>query len=371
MKQSKFHLTFAFTLLGLVLASLLAGCNRPSGQSQTTPTPNITQVYQTVEARLTVSASLPLDSPTPQVSATQQTTPAQTPMTPSPSAPAPSATAQAPLASVTAQRLCDQASAGTPIDITIPDDTTVQAGLSFVKIWRLVNVGSCTWDTSYAAVFFSGEQMGAPAVVPLKGQVAPGQSVDISVEMLAPSASGSYQGNWKLRNGANVLFGIGPNGSAPFWVRILVLATASVTPSPSPTSPPPSVTPTITPSPTQPPIQVSGPAQLNPNDQLDLDSLQINPGTGQDLVYARNASSQLTLTALETAGLSVFGSSQPDSQACKADDLSQSPLLLDDLSSGTYLCYRTGENRGGWARLVSFDAASGVLNLEILTWALP
>lgn len=360
-----------FIALALGWTILLAGCNRPTRESQTSPTPDVTQAYQTVEARLTESASTILASPTPQISATLQTTPTLLQTTPSPTASAPTATQGQPLPSPTTQRLCDQAAAGTPIDVTIPDDTTIQAGQSFVKIWRLVNAGTCTWDSAYAVVYFSGEQMGAQPVVPLKGQIAPGQSVDIQVDMVAPLSPGSYQGNWKLRNNSNVLFGIGPNGSAPFWVRVQVLATASVTPSLTPTVPPPTVTPTTTPTPTQQAVHVSGSAQLNINDRLDLDSLQRNPASGQDLLYSRSETNQPILSTQGDAAFSVYGSSRPDSQSCLVDDLSQTPLLLENLASGTYLCYRTDQGRWGWARLVSFDNSGGALNLEILTWALP
>lgn len=365
------RLTWIIVTLLLVLPVSLTACNRPNQQNESTITPNITQVYQTVAARLTENASTPLVSPSLPFTPTLQATPTQSQITPSTTQPAPSATQSPPQNSPTSQKLCDQAAAGTPIDVTIPDDTTIQAGQAFVKIWRLVNVGSCNWDSSYAAVFFSGEQMGAQAVVPLRGQVAPGQSVDIQVDMVSPLVPGSYQGNWKLRNNANVLFGIGPSGSAPFWVRIQVLATASVTPSPTTTNPPPTVTPTITPTPPQPAVQVSGPAQMDLGDQLDLDTLQLNPGSGQDLVYARNLNNQPELSVLGNAAFSVYGSSRPDAQSCAADDLSQTPLLLEALNSGTYLCYRTDQGRMGWARLVSFDTVGGPLNLEILTWALP
>lgn len=371
MIQAISRITSITLTLMLVLSVLLTACNRPNQQAETTITPNITQVYQTVEARLTENAATTLASPSPEFTPTLQTTPTQAQTTSSTTQPAPSATQSPPQNSPTSQKLCDQAAAGTPIDVTIPDDTTIQAGQAFVKIWRLVNVGACTWDASYAAVFFSGEQMGAQAVVPLRGQVAPGQSVDIQVDMVSPLSPGSYQGNWKLRNKANVLFGIGPGGSAPFWVRIQVLATASVTPSPTTTNSPPTVTPTITPTPPQPAVQVSGPAQMNPGDQLNLDTLQLNPGSGQDLLYARNQNNQPELSVLGSAAFSVYGSSRPDSQSCAADDLTQTPLLLEALSSGAYLCYRTDQGRWGWARLVSFDTSGGPLNLEILTWALP
>ncbi len=52
--------------------------------------------------------------------------------------------------------------------------------------------------------------------------VAPGATVDISVNMTAPSGNGHYRGNWKLRNASGGLFGVGTSGSYVFWVDINV-----------------------------------------------------------------------------------------------------------------------------------------------------
>jgi hypothetical protein len=109
-------------------------------------------------------------------------------------------------------------------DVTVTDGTVFAPGTAFVKTWRLKNIGTCTWTTSYAAVFYSGSQMSAPAVVNLPSSVAPGASVDISVNMVAPSAPGHYVGNWKLRNASSVIFGIGPTYTGLFLVDIQVTA---------------------------------------------------------------------------------------------------------------------------------------------------
>jgi len=122
--------------------------------------------------------------------------------------------------------LCDQAQF--IADITIPDGTTLAPGTAFTKTWRLKNIGTCTWTTSYALVFVSGDALGAPAVVNLPSSVAPGATVDLSVNMTAPTSAGHYIGYWKLRNAAGVLFGIGAAASQSFWVEINVSATASV-----------------------------------------------------------------------------------------------------------------------------------------------
>ncbi|MFH1524331.1 MAG: Ig-like domain repeat protein [Chloroflexota bacterium] len=113
-------------------------------------------------------------------------------------------------------------------DVTIPDGTTFSPGATFVKTWRLKNIGTCTWTTSYAAVFVSGSQMGAPVAVNLPTSVAPGATVDITVNMTAPSASGHYRGNWELRNASGGLFGVGASASYLYWVDINVNVLYSV-----------------------------------------------------------------------------------------------------------------------------------------------
>ncbi|MBN2116511.1 MAG: hypothetical protein JW730_08070 [Anaerolineales bacterium] len=107
-------------------------------------------------------------------------------------------------------------------DVTYPDGANVTLGGTFTKIWRLKNVGTCTWTTSYALVYVSGERFGAPAAVALPTSVGPGQTVDLAVNLTAPNQSGHYRGFWKLRNASNVLFGIGPDASAHFFADINV-----------------------------------------------------------------------------------------------------------------------------------------------------
>jgi hypothetical protein len=115
---------------------------------------------------------------------------------------------------------CDAASFVS--DVTYPDGSIVSRGSTFTKIWRLKNVGTCTWTTSYAVVFVSGEKFGAPDAVSLPSSVAPGQTVDISLNLIAPNAEGHYRGNWKLRNASGMLFGVGTSGDSSFYVDVIV-----------------------------------------------------------------------------------------------------------------------------------------------------
>jgi hypothetical protein len=115
-------------------------------------------------------------------------------------------------------------------DVTVPDGTNFPPGATFTKTWRLKNVGSCTWTTSYQLVFFSGEQMGTVSSVSFPRNVAPGQTVDISVNLTAPSSPGSYRGYWMFKNSNGTLFGIGTQANKAWWLEIRVSgATATST----------------------------------------------------------------------------------------------------------------------------------------------
>ena len=99
-------------------------------------------------------------------------------------------------------------------------------GASFTKTWEIQNVGSCSWNSSYALVFANqGNAMSGPASKQLtSGTVGSDQKIQVSVDLKAPTTPGTYRGYWKLRNGAGVTFGTGPSDSA-FWVEIKVVGT--------------------------------------------------------------------------------------------------------------------------------------------------
>jgi hypothetical protein len=193
----------------LFLALVLSACNLPaSTQEPEGPGAVLTAAAQTVEANLTQLAV----QNTPTVSVQLTSTPVLVTVTPAVASPtAGSPTSGAPAATGTSD--CDDADFVT--DVTIPDGTVLDQGESFTKTWRLKNAGTCSWTPSYAVVFSNGDSMNGPASQALTANVNPGQTIDISVNLKAPSTSGNYTGYWKLRNAAGVMF-------ATFYVDIKV-----------------------------------------------------------------------------------------------------------------------------------------------------
>lgn len=108
-------------------------------------------------------------------------------------------------------------------DVTYPDGSIVARNNTFVKIWRIKNIGTCTWTSSYAFVFNGGDSLSGPSAVALAGTVNPGQYIEIPVTFTAPNKDGNYRGYWKLRNASGVLFGIGAQADTAVWVDIKVI----------------------------------------------------------------------------------------------------------------------------------------------------
>jgi len=103
-------------------------------------------------------------------------------------------------------------------DVTIPDGTQVNAGTTFTKTWKFKNTGTCPW-TNYLLAFASGDKMNAPDTAPIP-QTLPGATVNVSVDLVAPSADGTYTGYFTLQSadGQQVSIGI----EKTFWVQIVV-----------------------------------------------------------------------------------------------------------------------------------------------------
>ena len=106
---------------------------------------------------------------------------------------------------------------------------SVQSGSGFTKSWRFQNSGNCAWAADYSLRFvfgnITGANMGGRAVS-VGRSVVSGQTIDLSVNLIAPSAAGTYQGFWQMYNTSGIPFGV------RVWVGINVLGPPTATPPP-------------------------------------------------------------------------------------------------------------------------------------------
>ncbi len=90
-------------------------------------------------------------------------------------------------------------------DVTIPDGTEITAGQPFRKTWRLLNAGTTTWRSGYQLTFFKDNQMSGVSNVALPA-AKPGEEVDISVDLVAPTTPGIQRSTWKPRTDNGTFF---------------------------------------------------------------------------------------------------------------------------------------------------------------------
>ena len=103
-------------------------------------------------------------------------------------------------------------------DITVPDNTQFKAGETFTKTWKFQNTGSCTWK-DYTIAFFSGDKLDSPESFPVPETEA-GSTIEVSVDLTAPTNDGAYTGNFELRDAKGKVVSLGSEPT--FWVKIVV-----------------------------------------------------------------------------------------------------------------------------------------------------
>lgn len=92
-------------------------------------------------------------------------------------------------------------------DITVPDHTLLQAGETRKKTWRVRNTGVTTWGEGYTLRHVRDDNLSTVDRIPLP-PAEPGQSVDISIDLTAPSSPGEHKTSWKPFNSQNKDFGL-------------------------------------------------------------------------------------------------------------------------------------------------------------------
>ena len=104
-------------------------------------------------------------------------------------------------------------------DVTVPDYSHFDQKAGFTKTWRVKNIGTCTWTSDYQAKYAHGDAFGGATPVPLSTTV-PGATIDISVNMVAPSRDGKFETFYQLVNAAGDPIPV--DDGATIWALITV-----------------------------------------------------------------------------------------------------------------------------------------------------
>ena len=254
--------------------------------------------------------------------------------------PAPQPHEPSPEPTATLEEICD--AAGFVKDVTIEDGEEMYPGEAFTKTWRLSNLGDCEWNEDYDLVFDEGASMSAPASVPVtKGIIDPGDQVDVSVEMIAPSEDGVYKGTWQMRNDQNEVF-----TSGGFWVEIEVVEVGVYSSKSS--------------------FQVAQTAEA------DLEDGTSPPDETADFVFTVAAANDKRITPQNGATFLLMGEERPEFGTCFQADLEDDYIQVDSDLVEQFVCYETDEGRLGRFEVVSLTPNDitqiQTLTLRYVTW---
>jgi hypothetical protein len=219
----------------LALVIILVGCSGPTVVAP--PTPDIpavrTEAVQTVVAKLTIEAALN-PSPTAEApQAPQVITATQAPTEtaqPEPTATTAATSTSAPAGGTTGGTTSGGSTTGgstsggsvvypTATRRTGPDQAqfvsqdptdgrVYNAGNEFDGTWTFKNIGTSTWTTGYEYRFAGGTNLAKERIYTLPKRVAPGDSVTLITDMVAPASIGRYVSNWELVNENGDVFAV-------------------------------------------------------------------------------------------------------------------------------------------------------------------
>jgi hypothetical protein len=218
------------TISIFILLALLAGCGVPAAGAPTTTVDTQalrTEVALTVIANPTIQFALnpPPNTPTSPPTATQALVILNPTETAVPTL-APTATFTLPAPTVTFTPIAPQSKVVQP---TVPQSdqallmyakpaayTHFQPRDPFDAVWTFKNVGMKTWTHEYFLTFAGGEEMANKGEVAMvSGNVHPGSTTQLVLDMVAPSSAGTYTAKFAFYNDNRFVFGV-------FYIVIIV-----------------------------------------------------------------------------------------------------------------------------------------------------
>jgi len=207
MKQKPY---LPYFLITVALIAVLSACGSPEAAAPTLDMNLIfTQVAETIAVQYTQTAlAVPTATNTPE--------PTVTPL------PSPTLSQQLPIATFTivppqnlsavtayptiSSTAYDCYDAALVSDLSIPDGTKFDPGDTFEKSWRLSNTGTCDWTADFKFAYVGGDLFGSDTTK-IRQRVNVGNTMDFSLQLVAPSGSGTVVSNWQMATDDGHLFG--------------------------------------------------------------------------------------------------------------------------------------------------------------------
>jgi hypothetical protein len=121
-------------------------------------------------------------------------------------------------------------------DVNVPSGTVFEKNQAFRKTWKIQNTGTCNWTLLYTLVPAGGNALGGEATR-ISTPVRIWNWSELSVDLQAPNAPGTYTSYWRLANGQHLPFG------ATLAVTIVVKDVVPTAVPPTSTTVPPTATP--------------------------------------------------------------------------------------------------------------------------------
>ncbi|NMB92969.1 MAG: hypothetical protein GYA26_02025 [Flexilinea flocculi] len=104
-------------------------------------------------------------------------------------------------------------------DVTFPDGSMTLPYTTFTKSWYIQNTGTCTWNSKYKIVYYSGDNVGTAKSFPLftSDKIAkPGESIIASVKLYAGEGhNNDYTTYWSLQSDDGEIFNGGTAQNIP------------------------------------------------------------------------------------------------------------------------------------------------------------
>ncbi len=203
------------TLLGAAILMAGTGCGPSAAELTPTIDPNMirTEAVSTFSYSLTQTA---LAKPTNTATLTSSPT----------SSPAPIRTGTALTQAVGGPATCYGLVYAQ--DVTVPDNSPMTPGQSFTKTWRVRNTGSCAIAPGFTFKNVGGDPMGGQPLT-LTQPIPAGATTELSINMTAPTSTGTVQGTWRMAD-AN-----GGNFGDPLTVVIVIGGGAATSATPTET----------------------------------------------------------------------------------------------------------------------------------------